>query len=92
MNASRLIFVSHCAAIARIAAQAQPQATPAAGPVPSATSQSTLDCQKANVARHDHAKEKGGGSMAAMPCAPATSASVAKASKPHNHATFNKNQ
>jgi hypothetical protein len=51
-----------------------------------------MDCQKANAARHDHAKEKGGGSTAAMPCPPATSASAAKAGKRHNHGTFHKNQ
>jgi hypothetical protein len=92
MNASRLIFVSLFAAVACIAAQAQQKATPSAAASPSATTPSTQDCQKANAARHDHAKEKGGGSMAAMPCPPATSASAAKANKSHNHATFHKNQ
>lgn len=92
MNATRLVLVSLFAAVTSVAAHAQQQATPAAAASPSATLPSAQDCQKANAARHDHAVEKGGGSMAAKPCAPATSASAAKASMPHNHAAFNKSQ
>ncbi|MBN8489880.1 MAG: hypothetical protein J0M00_00405 [Burkholderiales bacterium] len=92
MNATRLVLVSLFAAVTNVAAHAQQQATPTAAPSPSATSPNAQDCRKANAARHDHAVEKGGGSMAAKPCAPVTSAPAAKANKPHNHATFNKNQ
>lgn len=92
MNASRVFLASLFAATVSLAAQAQSQGTPSNAAAPTAPSQSKQDCQKANAARHDHGKEKGGGSMAAMPCPPAAAASAAKANKPHNHGTFNKNQ
>jgi hypothetical protein len=92
MNPSRVVLASFFAAAVSLAAPARAQgATPAATP-PKSPSQSKEDCQKANAARHDHGKEKGGGSMAAMPCPPAAAASAVTANKPHNHGTFNKNQ
>jgi hypothetical protein len=92
MNASRVFLTALFAATVSLAAQAQSQGAPSTAAPAKAPTLSKEDCQKANAARHDHGKEKGGGSMAAMPCPPAAPASAAKANKPHNHGTFHKNQ
>lgn len=90
MNANRLVVIALLSGLAGIAtAETTTPSTPDEKPPQAAKSK---DCS--NVARHDHAMDKGYGRSIA-PCrsdAKAEAASAAKRKNLHDHGKFNKQQ
>jgi hypothetical protein len=88
----RFVLIGLLAAAAAFSAQAQQPQAPA-GEKPAATTVPKADakgCPKVSMVPHNHAAEKGIGSLTTARCGPM--AKVAKNKNAHNHGQFHKNQ